>query len=56
MKPVQKAAQELTNIMIDLVGEEKTEEVMQLLIERMKKHPQSIKPKLQNFKLYANLL
>ena len=49
-------AQILKNLMNELVGEEKTKEVLQLLIDRIKNNPQSIKPKLMNFKFYANLL
>ena len=46
----------LKNLMNELVGEEKTKEVFQILIDKIKTNPKGIKPKLQNFKFYANLL
>lgn len=53
---MEQQAQDLAKLMADLVGEEKTKEVLGLLIDRIKTKPQSIKPKLQSFKLYVNLL
>lgn len=48
--------QELKKLMTELVGEETTNEVLKILIDKIKNNPKGIKPKLMNFKFYANFL
>ena len=49
-------AQKLQTLLIDLVGEQKTNEVFDILIDKIEKNPNSIKPKLQNTALLKILL
>lgn len=49
-------AQELNNLLNEIVGEQKKNEVFDILIKKLKTNPNGIKPKLMNFKFYSTFL
>ncbi len=53
---MQTKAQKLQHLLTNLIGTDKTNEVFDILIDKIEKNPNSIKPKLLNFKMFANFL
>lgn len=49
-------AQELSQLMVNLIGEKKADEVLDILIEKIKKNPATMKAKLSNTNLLKMVL
>lgn len=47
MEAIQNKTQELQELLIKHIGEQKSEEVLDILIDKLKNNPQSIVPKLK---------